>query len=123
MFVRLAFAVAINVEPEIQVVDEALAVGDVQFQRKCLDHFYLLIEQGVTILFVTHDTYTVRTFCNRALYLKDGGIRFFGHSAEAVELYTYDLQCAARTSNENNLDAGAEHFVIEEVVLKTPREE
>jgi ABC-type polysaccharide/polyol phosphate transport system ATPase subunit len=118
MFVRLAFAVAINVEPEILVVDEALAVGDVQFQRKCLDHFYRLMEQGVTIFFVTHDTYTVRTFCNRTLYLKDGGIRFHGLSAEAVELYTYDMQCAARASTDDNPEPGKESFVIEEVVLE-----
>lgn len=120
MFVRLAFAVAINVEPDILLVDEALAVGDLQFQRKCLEHFYRLMEQGVTILFVTHDMYTIRTFCSRAIYLVKGDCRFLGPSAEAVELYSYDLQCAERATlaSTSAPETVPSQFVIDEVVLE-----
>lgn len=72
MFVRLAFAVAINTEPEILIVDEALAVGDYRFQAKCYNKFEELKEKGTTILFVSHDIDAVRRFCERCIWL-DGG--------------------------------------------------
>ncbi len=72
MFVRLAFAVAINTKPEILIVDEALAVGDYRFQAKCYNKFEELKEEGTTILFVSHDIDAVRRFCERCIWL-DGG--------------------------------------------------
>ncbi|NJK60180.1 MAG: ABC transporter ATP-binding protein [Oscillatoriales cyanobacterium SM2_1_8] len=72
MFVRLAFAVAVNVDPEILIVDEALAVGDVLFQRKCFRKIEELSEQGVTILFVSHDLNSVLNLCDRAIVLHGG---------------------------------------------------
>ncbi|MBR5155210.1 MAG: ABC transporter ATP-binding protein [Clostridia bacterium] len=72
MFVRLAFAVAINTDPEILIVDEALAVGDYRFQAKCYNKFEEMKERGKTILFVSHDIDAVRRFCSRAIWL-DGG--------------------------------------------------
>ncbi len=72
MFVRLAFAVAINTDPEILIVDEALAVGDYRFQAKCYNKFEELKEKGKTIIFVSHDIDAVRRFCTRAIWL-DGG--------------------------------------------------
>ena len=72
MFVRLAFAVAINTDPEILIVDEALAVGDYRFQAKCYNKFEEMKEKGKTILFVSHDIDAVRRFCTRAIWL-DGG--------------------------------------------------
>ncbi len=81
MFVRLAFAVAINVDPEILIVDEALAVGDYRFQAKCYNKFEQLKAMGKTILFVTHDIDAVRKFCSRAIWIDggrmimDGGVR------------------------------------------------
>ncbi len=72
MFVRLAFAVAINTDPEILIVDEALAVGDYRFQAKCYNKFEEMKEKGKTILFVSHDIDAVRRFCSRAIWL-DGG--------------------------------------------------
>ncbi len=72
MFVRLAFAVAINTDPEILIVDEALAVGDYRFQAKCYNKFEEMKERGKTILFVSHDIDAVRRFCTRAIWL-DGG--------------------------------------------------
>ncbi len=70
MFVRLAFAVAINVDPDILIVDEALAVGDLEFQLKCMEKFTELRNAGKTILFVSHDVNAVRRFCDRVYWLK-----------------------------------------------------
>ena len=72
MFARLAFSVAINVEPDILIVDEALSVGDIFFQNKCYKKFAELRDKGVTILFVTHDIGSVRQMCSRVLWLEKG---------------------------------------------------
>lgn len=87
MFARLAFAVSINVDPEILIVDEALAVGDIRFQTKCIDKMKELKAKGTTILFVSHATEQVKRFCNRAVWLKDGEIISDGESSEVVDLY------------------------------------
>lgn len=75
MFVRLAFAVAIHVEPAILIVDEALAVGDARFQAKCMRKIKELKEKGTSILFVSHDVTSVRSLCDRAVWLDGGVIR------------------------------------------------
>ncbi|WP_041700102.1 ABC transporter ATP-binding protein [Thalassoporum mexicanum] len=72
MFVRLAFGVAVNVDPEILIVDEALAVGDVLFQRKCFSKIEELCDRGVTVLFVSHDLNSVLNLCDRAIVLDQG---------------------------------------------------
>ena len=72
MFVRLAFAIAINIEPEILVVDEALSVGDVFFQAKCYHKFEEFKKQGKTILFVSHDLSSVSKYCDRVVLLNQG---------------------------------------------------
>jgi len=87
MFVRLAFAVAISLDPDILIVDEALAVGDIRFQRRCYRRFDELKAQGKTILFVTHSTELVRTHCDRVLFLDGGKIRQFGSPRETVHEY------------------------------------
>ncbi len=74
MYVRLAFACAVNVDPDILIVDEALAVGDMQFQLKCMDKMRKFKESGKTILFVSHDTYSVKNFCDEVVWLKDGEV-------------------------------------------------
>ncbi|MBW4446676.1 MAG: ABC transporter ATP-binding protein [Spirirestis rafaelensis WJT71-NPBG6] len=74
MFVRLAFAVAVNVEPEILIVDEALAVGDVVFQHRCMRRMRALMDSGVTTLFVSHDSGAIKTLCNSAVMIHDGQI-------------------------------------------------
>ncbi|MDJ0725095.1 MAG: ABC transporter ATP-binding protein [Prochloraceae cyanobacterium] len=74
MFVRLAFAVAVNVDPEILIVDEALAVGDVVFQHRCMKHMRQLMDSGVTTLFVSHDPSAIKTLCSSALMIHDGQI-------------------------------------------------
>lgn len=87
MFVRLAFSVAIHVEPEILVVDEALSVGDARFAAKCMRRIRDLRESGVTLLFVSHDISSVRAVCDRALWLSDGTSRMLGSVFEVTAHY------------------------------------
>ncbi|MDU5510220.1 ABC transporter ATP-binding protein [Enterococcus gilvus] len=87
MFVRLAFAVAINVDPDILIVDEALAVGDLEFQLKCMEKFTELRNAGKTILFVSHDVNAVRRFCDRVYWLKNGVVEAEGETMEITEDY------------------------------------
>ena len=87
MYVRLAFAVAINMNPDILIVDEALAVGDVRFQRKCFRRLDELKESGVSILFVTHSTDTVLNYCDRAILLNDGQLKMTGSPKDVVQGY------------------------------------
>lgn len=87
MFARLAFAVAINVEPDILIVDEALSVGDIFFQNKCYKKFDELRAKGTTILFVSHDIGSVRQMCDRVLWLEHGEMRAFGETTEICDMY------------------------------------
>ena len=87
MMVRLAFAVNASVEPDVLIVDEALAVGDAAFQHKCFMRMEALKKAGVTILFVTHDTETCKQFCGRVIFLRDHTISFDGDVVEGVTQY------------------------------------
>ena len=87
MFVRLAFAVAINIDPEILVVDEALSVGDVFFQAKCYHKFEEFKKQGKTILFVSHDLSSVSKYCDRVILLNKGVKMDEGSPKQMVDLY------------------------------------
>ncbi|WP_026496903.1 ABC transporter ATP-binding protein [Butyrivibrio sp. WCD3002] len=87
MFVRLAFAVAINIDPEILIVDEALSVGDVFFQAKCYHKFEEFKEQGKTILFVSHDLSTISRYCDRAVLLNKGVILGEGTPKKMIDIY------------------------------------
>jgi lipopolysaccharide transport system ATP-binding protein len=92
MFARLAFSVAVHVDPEILIVDEILAVGDIAFQRKCLNKFYEIRESGCSILFVSHDQYQVKSICQRALYLEGGQQRMFGPADSVIDEYTIEME-------------------------------
>jgi len=87
MFVRLAFAVAISIEPEILIVDEALSVGDEAFQRKCFAHINTIQEKGGTILFVTHSASTVIELCSRALLFDQGELLIAGSPKQIISRY------------------------------------
>ncbi len=87
MYVRLAFAVAINVEPDILIVDEALSVGDIAFQAKCFAKFQEFQKKGVTILFVTHSMDLVSRYCDRAILLNEGQIIKAGAAKDVVDEY------------------------------------
>ncbi|MGU8482029.1 ABC transporter ATP-binding protein [Clostridium perfringens] len=90
MFARLAFAVAINVDPDILIVDEILSVGDVGFQVKCMEKFNEFKKKGKTILYVSHGLGTVKKFCDRAIWLQKGEVVDDGNSVIVVERY-YNL--------------------------------
>jgi ABC-type polysaccharide/polyol phosphate transport system ATPase subunit len=87
MYVRLAFAVATEVDPDILVVDEILSVGDISFQKKCFERLERFQAADKTILVVTHNLFDVVKLCDRAIYLDKGRILFDGPADEAVELY------------------------------------
>jgi len=87
MYVRLAFAVAAHLEPEILLVDEVLAVGDLSFQQKCLNHMSKLRGSGMTILLVSHNMAAIQSACERAICLNDGKIFVVGEPVEVIERY------------------------------------
>ncbi len=91
MFARLAFAVAINVEPDILIVDEALSVGDALFQKRCFQKMEDLVRNGVTLLFVSHDQESIRTLTHNAILLKFGKVLAIGSSSEVVLAYRKEL--------------------------------
>jgi len=95
MFARLAFSVAINVEAEILIVDEALSVGDMLFQAKCIAKMTELMEKGTTILFVSHDIHAVRSLCNQGVYLENGKVKLLGKAGKVVDKYISDDQKAS----------------------------
>lgn len=94
MYVRLAFSVAAHLEPEILVIDEVLAVGDVQFQKKCMGKMGNVSRSGRTILFVSHNMTAVRQLTSRCLLLKEGSICFDGEPDRAIELYAENVASA-----------------------------
>ena len=87
MYVRLAFAVAAHLEPEILVVDEVLAVGDAEFQKKCLGKMDVVAHEGRTVLFVSHNEGAIRRLCSRAVLLEKGAIALIGSPQEAFQRY------------------------------------
>jgi lipopolysaccharide transport system ATP-binding protein len=87
MYVRLAFSLAVTLDPEILIVDEILAVGDEAFQRRCFEHLHDLRRRGVTIVFVTHDAALVQALCHRAVWLDRGVVRAEGEGDAVVAAY------------------------------------
>jgi lipopolysaccharide transport system ATP-binding protein len=96
MAVRLAFAVQVLLEPQILLVDEALAVGDVFFQQKCYTYMRSLIEKGVSVILATHDFNAVQQFCDRALVLREGEVVFLGDAAVGTKQFHYLVQESSR---------------------------
>ena len=94
MYVRLAFAVAAHLDPDILLLDEVLAVGDFMFQRKCMEFSRQLEMKGATILFVSHNMFSIRTMCQRVIYLKQGQIVYDGPTDEGLGLYESDRRLA-----------------------------
>src|SRR5438874_13059845 len=88
MYVRLAFAVAAHLDPEILLIDEVLAVGDAEFQKKCLDKMENVVTaEGRTVVFVSHDMDAICHICSRCILLKDGAIAKIGDAANVVAAY------------------------------------
>lgn len=95
MYVRLAFAVAAHLEPEILVIDEVLAVGDVEFQKKCLGKMEEIGSEGRTVLFVSHNMGSIKALCGRGLLLESGRLRQQGDIGEVVNAFLGDVESAA----------------------------
>lgn len=108
MMVRLAFAVAINVSPDILIIDEALAVGDAAFQRKCMRKISELSESGATLLFVSHDLETVRKICGQAVYLNRGKMLAVGAAKNICIEYERDLFGAAKMGGAKTASEGSD---------------
>jgi lipopolysaccharide transport system ATP-binding protein len=92
MYVRLAFAVAAHLEPEILLVDEVLAVGDISFQNKCLGKIGNIAQEGRTILFVSHNLSALQNICNKAIMLSDGSLLEYGNTRSVIESYISKAQ-------------------------------
>ncbi len=99
MYVRLAFAVAAHLEPEILIVDEVLAVGDVIFQKKCLGKMQDVAGQGRTVLFVSHNMATITKLCNKAIYLKVGRVQHIGFTDDIVHQYIAESELLDQWNN------------------------
>ncbi len=87
MYVRLAFAIQANIDPDILIVDEALAVGDAYFVHRCMARFHDLQRKGTTIIFVSHDASSVKRLCSRVLWLKDGNLTLVGNATAVTDAY------------------------------------
>ena len=87
MKMRLGFAINVNIEPDVLVIDEALAVGDASFKRKCKDKIKEIIEAGTTVLYVSHTASSVKEICPRSIYLRKGAVIFDGDTEETLKVY------------------------------------
>jgi lipopolysaccharide transport system ATP-binding protein len=94
MYVRLAFAVAAYMEPDILLVDEVLAVGDIAFQQKCLRHLQTLTQSGMTILMVSHSMAAIQSSCQRAILLQHGHVAADGNTLDVIEQFRKSLKTA-----------------------------
>lgn len=119
MYVRLAFAVAAHLEPEILVIDEVLAVGDAEFQNKCLGKMQDVAGQGRTVLFVSHNMAAVKSLCTTGIFMKDGTSMFKGSVEEVFRAYN-----SIDSSNEvyfdftdNQSTRGVKHIIIKSIEL------
>jgi lipopolysaccharide transport system ATP-binding protein len=92
MFVRLAFAVNLMSNPDIMIVDEALAVGDMNFQAKCMTALTRIQERGATVLFVSHDVGAVKSLCSRGIYLEQGSVKAVGNAPDVAEQYIKEMR-------------------------------
>lgn len=101
MYVRLAFSVAAHMEPDILLIDEVLAVGDAEFQKKCLGKMDEITKKdGRTILFVSHNMVAIENLCTKTVLMSGGKVKFFGNTEEAIRLYTEDV---VRKADEEDL--------------------
>jgi lipopolysaccharide transport system ATP-binding protein len=118
MYVRLGFAIAVNLDPEILIVDEVIAVGDEEFQRRCFDHLYELRRRGVTIVLVTHSLGLVADLCDQAAWLDGGTLKAVGASHAVVDQY---LKAVNQREAESRQQPAASNANDDEQVGTTPR--
>jgi ABC-type polysaccharide/polyol phosphate transport system ATPase subunit len=116
MLMRVAFSVAVAVEPDLLIIDEALSVGDILFQQKCNARLRELLSRGVTLLVVTHDTSFVLNICKRALWLHQGKQMFLGNASECVQRY---LAAMAQEAGNSEVMLESTHEDSKVVILPT----
>jgi lipopolysaccharide transport system ATP-binding protein len=104
MYVRLAFSVAAHLEPEILIIDEVLAVGDAEFQKKCLGKMKDVSGHGRTVIFVSHNMSAVKSLCNKAIFLKNGQLIDFGDTAKVVNKYLNNEVNSQLSSQWNDIN-------------------
>jgi len=107
MYVRVAFAAAIHVDPEILIVDEALSVGDAKFQHRCFDRIRNYMEQGKTILVVSHATETLLRICDRGVVIDSGDLKYIGPIKEAINHYQNLLSGSEKTGSFTDINASS----------------
>ena len=127
MAMRLAFAIATQVDPDVLIVDEALSVGDGYFQKKCTDRILELVGEGTTLLFCSHALYYISSFCGRVLWLKDGEVAALGPARDVIREYEDFLQKRRGSASVAELPAdGSESESkparLDAVSIETPRE-
>jgi ABC-type polysaccharide/polyol phosphate transport system ATPase subunit len=109
MYVRLAFAVSVHTKPNILVVDEALSVGDIAFQNKCMEKIKSIKETGTSILFVSHDLSTVQIVCDRVMWIKNGILKLDGYSVDVCQEYYVD-----NTEHSGNVIPIGEDVIVQQ---------
>lgn len=129
MQARLGFSVAVNVDADILLIDEVLSVGDVNFQKKCLAHMDDLVSSGVTVLFVSHNPYSIERLCDKAIYLQDGQIAAVGEPADILTAYFQESVVkddarrkeAGRRVIDPELRSGTGDFRVMDLTLHNPQ--
>lgn len=122
MYVRLGFAVAAHVEPDVLLVDEVLAVGDAAFRQKCMTRMELLRTNGTTLIFVSHNMYQVRRLCTRAVLMAQGEDIFVGQTEETIAVYEELIQSRSQLSDNslNSETKAKENIFVTKVDLIDP---
>jgi ABC-2 type transport system ATP-binding protein len=120
MYIRLGFSVAINVDPDVLLVDEVLAVGDEAFQRKCNEKFAELRNEGKTIVLVSHGLATVQNLCNRVAWFSHGHLMQIGTPREVIEAYTDTVEVGRQIDDEGHLRWGSAEGQIVSVAWLEP---
>jgi ABC-type polysaccharide/polyol phosphate transport system ATPase subunit len=108
MAMRLGFSIATQVEPDVLIIDEALSVGDGYFQKKCMDRLLRFVEGGGTLLFCSHAMYYVSSFCQRALWLKNGRAEALGPAADVIREYENFLVAKSAAASPDGVEGGLE---------------
>jgi ABC-type polysaccharide/polyol phosphate transport system ATPase subunit len=123
MYVRLAFAVAAHLEPEILLVDEVLAVGDINFQKKCLGKMGDVARQGRTVVLVSHQMNQMRRLCHRVIWVDGGQIRMTGSAHEVVSGYESAMARGERVGNNSNRNLASKGRFVRWEIVEPPSED
>ncbi|MBO5068762.1 MAG: teichoic acids export ABC transporter ATP-binding subunit TagH [Roseburia sp.] len=114
---RLGFAISVNIDPDILVIDEALSVGDMTFTKKCLDKMQEFRDAGKTIFFVSHSTSQIESFCNKALWLEYGMLKAYGDTEEVLPMYKNFVTEFNKMTKEEQKKYKKERLAYQKIVL------